>query len=150
MTSIKQQIEDAVLTIINGGEFSQEFTADRGPKSVKKLEQTTNLQVIVAGFPVRRQRIVKNKIEWEFVVSVGLFKKVGFDGDGELNQSGLLPLNGLSEEIADALDVTLPGINSNGPLAPEIDYEPDDGEFYGKGIATIQVNAKVIAWTDRH
>lgn len=151
MPSLKKQIEDAVITILNAGSFSQEFTAVRGPRSLKKLEQTSTLQCIVAAVPVSRKRLSRGGIDWTFLIGVGFFKKVGFDDDEEINDSGLEGVQLVAEEAATALDVKLTGLGvSNSPLVPEIDYEPDDGTLMAKGIAAIQVNAQFMTFIDRN
>lgn len=149
MPSLKKQIEDAVITILNEGTFSQEFTAVRGPRSLKKLQQTTTLQCIVSAVPVSRKRLNRGGIEWTFVVGVGFFHKVGFGDDEEVEEDGLEAVQLVAEEAATALDVRLDIGNSPTPMVPEVDYEPDEGELISKGIATAQVNAQFMFWLDR-
>lgn len=152
MSSVKKQIEDAVITILTGGSFSQAFTPVRGPRSLKKLEQVSTLQVIVASVPTDRKRLSRKSIQWTFAIGIGLFKKIGFDA-GEIDPDGIEDINNLAEEIAEALDVklTLAEVTATpmGALVPEIDYEPDDGVFWSKGIVTVQVNASQMVTVDR-
>lgn len=151
MSSLKKQIEDAVVTILNSGSFSQEFTAVRGPKSRKTLEQATALQVVVAAVPVSRKRLTRGKIEWVFGVGVGLFKNIGFTDEEVINSAALEEIDALAEEIADAMDVDLvvADTHPNGPLVPEIDYEADDGAFYAQGCAAVTITTPFIFWVNR-
>lgn len=151
MSSIKQQLEDAVITILNSGSFSQEFTAIRGPQSIKRMETVPGLQVVVWALPVERIRLARRtySIQWTFEIGVGLFWKVGFQ-DGEVDPDGVESVNVIAEEFADALDVklTLPTATPMGNLVPKVDYEPDS-ELWGKGIVTAEVTAKQIVTVDR-
>lgn len=151
MSSLKKRIEDAVIAILNAGDFSSEFEAVRGPRSLKKLEQTTDLQVIVVAEPMKRGRLSRNGIEWTWSVAVGFFHKVGYGADEEISTEGLEAVQLVAEEVAEALDVILniEGSTSNSAMTPEIDYEPDDGFFWSKGIATVQVDAKYTCWVPR-
>ena len=90
-------IADAVVTELNGGTFSQAFTAERHYKPVFELPEMKTLHVTVVPKGVETRLATRGLLQHDYQIDVAVQKKFDTGDNPELD-----PLMGLVEEIADS------------------------------------------------
>lgn len=89
-------IADAVVSELNGGSFSQQFTAKRLYQPLFDLQQLKQLKVSVVPKAVEIERSDRVAHQYDYQIDVAVQKKFDTTENAELD-----PLMGLVEQIAD-------------------------------------------------
>lgn len=83
-TSVAVTVADALVDLLNAGEFSQEFTAER--TYLPKLEiKTTGLQVMVVPKTIDYSRADRTTIGKDLQIDVGILKKLSSTDTDEID-----------------------------------------------------------------
>jgi len=90
------EIADAVVGELNGGEFSQEFTAARRYLPLFDLQELKDLHVTVVPRGVAITGLARGVNQHDVQIDVAVQKKLETEGSDEID-----PLMALVEEIAD-------------------------------------------------
>ena len=91
-------IADAVVTELNGGTFSQAFTAERHYKPVFELPEMKTLHVTVVPKGIETRLATRGLLQHDYQIDVAVQKKLSA---GAADNAEIDALMGLVEEIAD-------------------------------------------------
>lgn len=97
--SVIMDVADAVAALLNGGSFSQEFTAVRAYQPVYDLELLKTLRVSVLASGQEIEKGTRSDNDFDFAIDVGVQKKVA----SPLVKAELDALTDLVEELLDYL-----------------------------------------------
>jgi len=98
-TSLTKAVAEAVKESLNGGSFSQQFTADRRWKASFELEELEELKVVVSPGPLSIQVYDRGADDERRFVHVAVLKQVDVDKRGEPQDEDTDPLVELLEEF---------------------------------------------------
>ena len=135
-------IADAVVAALNGGSFSQGFTAKRHYRPRFDLSEMQSLHVSVVPKGVTSEIQSRSQAAGDYQVDVGIQKKIGQEAD-------LDPLMTLVEEIADHLRfarLALPGGEQAVWLRTESDpvYAPEHLDELRQFTSVLTLTFRVV------
>lgn len=156
MSSIKTQLEQAVVDALNAaapGMTFTDFTAERKRKPEEQLETLTGVQVMVVCDEQQSTRETRGKTAFstrrQMLVQIGITKKVGFDSDGNFSQANGDEFYQFVDEVADVFADSLTAVfEKSGPFEPQTDYHPSP-YLEKNGVAACQISALFWVWVDR-
>ena len=140
--SLHTDIADGVVTALNGGSFSLDFTAERVYHQAEDLGGRTDLLVVVMPRNWSMTGLSRaGAAEEDFVVNVAVRKRVD-----DIEAATLDPLMTLADEIGQALHgVALDGVD---PQAVCVDTERDQ-VFEDDHLDELRIFTAVLAFTYR-
>jgi hypothetical protein len=97
MSATILKLADAIVTELNGGTFSQSFTAQRHYQPIFELPDMSQLHVSVVPLALSSQQVSRSKTANQYQVDIGIQQK------GDMSQVWLDGLMQLVEEMADFL-----------------------------------------------
>lgn len=117
MASVLADIAAAVVTELNLGAFSQEFTAVRTYRPAVDLADLSELHVTVVAIETTRERVSRNQSQRETKIDIAVQKRVD---PGELEDCDAM--DSLCEEIADWFDGKI--LNGDLAICKQVERKP--------------------------
>lgn len=130
MACLDRQIASALVVMLNAHTFSKSFTAARGWLPEFTLEELETLKVTVVPRTVDVTRAARHLIEEDFIVDIGIQKRLEGDPAKSPSIAEVDPWADLTEEILrfcfdPANAIVLTGIDRVIPISIARDYIPE-------------------------